>query len=429
MPVNPIPGTPDDDTLNGTEDRDLITADSGDDWIILNGGSDTVYGQAGDDSVFGYFGGDHMYGGDGNDQLVASGSPGSDPGKMFGGEGDDALFAGSEPGRSYGGAGNDRVTIYNTLGGFADGGDGVDRLVLSGLGGAAVDVSVNLAARRAVAGTQSMGLTGFEALTVSTGAGDDTVQGGDLDDVIDVGAGDNYVLGGGGDDFVTYHTGGANALYAGDGSDTLRVIHYGHSDGLYLVFVNTNGNDGFGSFLVGFESIQIMGGSGADRVFITGQRNTFEGLGGRDRAFGGMGHDRLDGGTGRDRLYGAENSDVLLGGMGRDTLRGGSGADAFVFMSSAEMGDLIEDFATGQDQLRLTRAALGGALDKGAVDPARFALDQAVGEVGQFVLRGAVDPARRDLIWDANGSLAGGEVLVVQVGAGVAIAASDLLII
>jgi len=37
------------------------------------------------------------------------------------------------------------------------------------------------------------------------------------------------------------------------------------------------------------------------------------------------------------------------------------------------------------------------------------------------------DPARRDLNRDANGSVAGGCVLVVQVLAGVTIAASDLL--
>jgi Ca2+-binding RTX toxin-like protein len=428
MPLNLIFGTPDDDTLNGTQDRDRIHADSGDDWIILNGGRDTVYGEDGDDSVFGYFGGDDLYGGNGNDELVSSGVAGSGAGVLYGGDGDDALFCGDDPDASYGGAGHDRVTIYENLGGSAEGGDGLDRLILMVLGGGVTSVVVVLTgpAPVAIAGSQSLTFSGFEALTIDTGAGADTVTSGDLDDAINVGSGFNRVMALGGDDLVIYHTGATNVLDGGSGTDTLRLIHFDQPDGLLFSGRGPTGSDGYGSILTGFEIWQIHGGEADDRVSLGKKNDEFLGYGGQDTASGLDGRDWLDGWGQADVLRGGAGNDTLLGGAGRDRLTGGSGADVFVIRSMTEIGDRITDFVSGEDQIRMAKFVDG--MKKGELDPALFALDEAVGEAGQFVLRDAVDPRFRDLIWDSNGVSAGGEILVLRIGAGVEMVASDILI-
>jgi len=56
-------------------------------------------------------------------------------------------------------------------------------------------------------------------------------------------------------------------------------------------------------------SLEVNGGSGADRLRII------------------KGEGRFSGGPGADEVLAAEGDDVLLGGTGRDRLRGGPGAD------------------------------------------------------------------------------------------------------
>ena len=129
-------------------------------------------------------------------------------------------------------------------------------------------------------------------------------------------------------------------------------------------------------------------------------------------------------------LIGGLGDDVLIGGTARDGLTGGRGADAFVFHTAADLGDRITDFSTGQDQVRLAKSALfGDPPAKGPLDPALFHLDTASGAGGQFILRAAAGAGFSDLIWDGNGTLAGGEVLVLQISAAATLAASDLLIV
>ena len=434
MPVNPILGTDDDDNLFGTAQRDLIRAGGGQDWVVLQGGRDTVHGEDGNDSVFGYFGGDRLFGGAGDDQLVASSFDGG-TGHLFGGAGNDAIFVGDPVNLSFGGRGDDRVTVYFDQGGAAFGGSGIDRLFLYGMGldrqsqVSDATVILNGAGATASAHGSILTLTGFEALTIMTGEGNDLVRGGDLADDIDVRSGANTVLALGGDDAVSYLAGAANTLDGGDGYDRLGVVHYGARSSLSFSVTNGVAVDGLGSVLTGFEVYDVSGGHRRDLVLLGAGNDVFQGFNGRDIGQGNDGRDRLDGGKGHDTLFGGAGRDVVIGGLDQDELTGGAGADAFVFHLSGDLGDRITDMQSGVDVIRLQAAILGGALGRGGVDASQFSVDAAVGTNGQFVLRASAEAGFNELIWDANGSDAGLETRLVLVNATASLSAADLLIV
>jgi len=72
--------------------------------------------------------------------------------------------------------------------------------------------------------------------------------------------------------------------------------------------------------------------------------------GGNDTLYGGAGHDILYGQAGNDTLDGGEGDDVLIGGKGDDTLIGGPGDDTFLWQKGdagtvdAPAKDVIKDF-------------------------------------------------------------------------------------
>lgn len=66
------------------------------------------------------------------------------------------------------------------------------------------------------------------------------------------------------------------------------------------------------------------------------------------------GDDVLDGGSGDDLIFGQEGNDEMQGGAGDDTLTGGSGADTFVYsVSTFEGTDNITDFSATSEGDRL----------------------------------------------------------------------------
>jgi len=72
--------------------------------------------------------------------------------------------------------------------------------------------------------------------------------------------------------------------------------------------------------------------------------DTLLGGAGNDILFGGGGNDVLDGGKGNDILLGGTGNDTLIGGPGNDILIGGSGADTFVWKAGDTGNDVIKDF-------------------------------------------------------------------------------------
>ena len=75
-----------------------------------------------------------------------------------------------------------------------------------------------------------------------------------------------------------------------------------------------------------------------------------KGRGGDDTLDGGLGDDTLDGGSGNDDLRGNDDADRLIGGLGDDYLSGGFGADLFVF-AAGDGHDTVSDFQVGIDSL------------------------------------------------------------------------------
>ncbi len=133
--------------------------------------------------------------------------------------------------------------------------------------------------------------------------GDDSIHGGNLDDLIESGNGEDWADGRTGDDEIR-GGGGGDRLFGNTGDDILR---------------GGNGID------------TLNGGSDADTIL---------GQSGDDRITGGQGIDSLFGGSGADYIYGGQQFDIIRGGSGRDYAYGAGGADVFIVgPGEATVGD------------------------------------------------------------------------------------------
>ncbi|MCE0853414.1 type I secretion C-terminal target domain-containing protein, partial [Pseudomonas asiatica] len=163
--------------------------------------------------------------------------------------------------------------------------------------------------------------------TEATVPGNDTVNGGDGNDII---FGDLVSFGsvaGNGVEAIQGYVAGQLGVALGDVDG--RVLHK------YIVehvseFDVSRSNDG---------NDILNGGAGNDLLF---------GQGGDDTLDGGKGNDILIGGLGKDTLLGGEGNDILLGGKGDDTMTGGSGADTFVWKAGDTGKDVIKDFKVAE---------------------------------------------------------------------------------
>ena len=75
---------------------------------------------------------------------------------------------------------------------------------------------------------------------------------------------------------------------------------------------------------------------------------------------GGSKADSLNGGNGNDLLIGGAGNDTLNGDVGNDTLTGGAGSDIFVY-AEGEGNDVITDYTSGQDRIRLASGSISSA--------------------------------------------------------------------
>lgn len=148
---------------------------------------------------------------------------------------------------------------------------------------------------------------------------------------------------------------------------------------------------------------------------------------------------QLSGLAGNDTIFGGAGNDALIGGLGNDSLIGGSGSDIFVFekaLSATTNVDLIDDFETGIDAIQLSKlifAKLVGSAGNNYVG--ELSIDNFVaGTTAGVGLAGAndyiiYDSITGNLYYDANGNIAGSQVLFANLGAGTELSYTDFVVL
>ena len=304
----------------------------------------TIFGLAGNDTISATGLVPHIStltidGGAGNDAIFSNGD-----GTYLGGIGDDLMFAGLT---------NSVETI--------DGGTGIDTLDTTSWSGL---YTINLVT--GATNYSGEAFTNFENLI--TGAGNDTITGTDLANVIQTNGGDDSINAAGGNDTLDGGDGtdvltggaGSDVLIGGLGADQLS----GGDDADYLRIdaadTSVNGGAGFDSAFVmtaaavtlnmGTASIEwVQGNAGADSFNAASQTGAvyIYGMGGNDTVTGSAFGDYLDGGDGTDTLAGGDGADLILGNGGSDILRGEGGDDSLIELG----GDSVIDGGAGFDSL------------------------------------------------------------------------------
>ena len=423
-----IDGGDGNDSLDAGAGNDSVLGGAGDDTIGGHGGNDTLLGQAGNDVIYGGPGDDSIDGGTGNDLLDG----GTGINTVLGGEGNDTVMlnAGFED-RSYVDANGHYVRDQSSL----SGGAGSDLLDASDAGvslhleltGSTSGVLEHIAALPAYKAVRIDGFeryatgsgndylvfqdTGVDQLSVSSGAGDDTLfvlgtgqhridTGAGNDDVTVDGNAGTQVQGGAGDDtltvnlvrdaVITLDENGAGSVDQGAGPMTFanfEHIRFAGVNSHHLVDASaiTHGSDIWADSVIGgigddsLAGNWVSGGAGDDVLFGTvyGDGGDGDDFVNAETAIGGAGNDTVagdiaDGGAGDDIVHGltsARGGDgndevdsrdgIADGGAGDDTLSGetmtgGTGLDSFVSLQDLRNGtaigtsDVITDYEPGE---------------------------------------------------------------------------------
>lgn len=247
------------------------------------------------------------------------------------------------------------------------------------------------------------------------GVGVDTLNGGAGNDWLDGGKGADTMLGGAGNDtylvdsvddkvFETVTTAPGDTTDAG-GTDTVRAILTFDMSGLAYV-ENLQ--------LIGSTAINGTGNGLANRIVGNGAANTLSGLGGNDSLVGGGGND------------------VLSGGAGKDVLNGGAGADRFVFDTALDARtnrDTIVDFHHAEgDKLVLSSAVFSAVGPVGALADAAFYAAADTTQAHDASDRIVYNTTTGVLYYDADGLGGAGSVAFAVMKGLPALVATDFLI-
>lgn len=148
----------------------------------------------------------------------------------------------------------------------------------------------------------------------TTGAGNDTLIGNDVANILVGNAGADSLDGGAGDDILSGGL-GADTLNGGEGAHD-RADYSSATAGVRADLLAPAFNEGHaaGDVYVGVED--LWGSNYNDRLLGNAAENVIS---------GGNGDDIIQGRGGNDSLMGGDGNDVLVGGAGADTLIGGNG--------------------------------------------------------------------------------------------------------
>lgn len=211
--------------------------------------------------------------------------------------------------------GNDTVVTNNSsiktisIAAFAN----VENLIVSLAGGNGVDVYT---ATGNTGNNEIRGASGFRN-SISGGAGNDTLLGGNLIDTLNGGAGNDF-----------YRV----SAVAGNIIDTVIEAANGGTDTINLDDYDISGsNDVNVTIAANIENAEITQ-SGLIANFI-----------------GNISNNRLTGADGTDTLNGGVGNDTLIGNAGDDSLIGGAGNDTYFYQSGDTIVELIAGAAGGKD--------------------------------------------------------------------------------
>lgn len=194
------------------------------------------------------------------------------------------------------------------------------------------------------------GFAGDDNFAMTKG-GNDTVEGGQGNDIFDFGAAftrNDQVAGGSGADTVMldgdYISVTVLETTSLAGVETIKL-----ATGNSYVFQLVDGNIGPGGLTVDGTGLAL----GDSMEFFLDESMTAA-----VTMLGGADHDNLFGAKGADTLSASGGGDYIRGAGGADTLTGGGGADSFDYRSARDSTgtafDTITDFKSGTDQIALT---------------------------------------------------------------------------
>jgi serralysin len=248
------------------------------------------------------------------------------------------------------------------------------------------------------------------------GAGNDTITGNAVANVLSGLAGNDVILGGGGDDTLNGGL-GADKMSGNVGND----LYFVDDAGDLVAELIDEGTDTVSSSISytlvdHVENLVLTGGAGSgtgnglDNI-ITGNElaNLLSGGAGNDTLIGGAGDDTLDGGTGVDSMAGGAGNDLYivddagdvvieLGGEGTDTVR--TGLASYTLGANVEhlvmTGAAANGTGNGLDNV-LTGNAGSNRLDGGAGDDRLIGgdgVDYLTGGAGKDVFVGEIDATK-----------------------------------
>ena len=347
--IEGVIGSDEDDLITGTGSANFISGGKGNDTLNADCGNDTVNGGDGDDKIdlgHDFTAADRIDGGDGTDTLSLDGNYAA--GVVLGA----ATLVNVEAivlaaGNHY------RFTLHDatatstlTINGGALGSD--ETLYVNG----AAEHSNGLTVTGGAGNDTLIGGTNGDIL--SAGAGDDVLTGNAGVDVLDGGAGNDSLNGGDGGDALSAGA-GTDTLIGGNGGDTFQLgaflgsgdrIDGGTGDDELTLNGDYAGGVVFGSTtMVNVEAITVTDGfsyrlildnatngaglvvdggdlTGGNSVYLDGSKETATDL-------------TVTGGTGNDTILGGAGDDSVVGGAGADSLRGGNGVDTLSYAASS----------------------------------------------------------------------------------------------
>ncbi len=336
-----------DDTLDGGAGNDTLTAGAGEDTVRGGAGNDTIVMAGNLDA------GDRIDGGAGTDYAILDGDYAA--GIVFG----VATMINVETitladGHSY------KLTLDDAT---ATTGLTVNAAALTGLNALVLDGSAESSAVLTVTG-------GAGADTIAGGRGYDNLSGGGGDDRLIADAGNDKLSGGSGDDVLVLdgNLSAADQIDGGADYDVLKLdgdyaagVIFGAKTLINVEEIDLAAGNSYkltlhdatdtssltvdGSLLGAGDAMSVNGGS------ETASPLTLIGGAGGDMLLGGGGSDVLRGGAGADTIKGNGGADFLFGGTGDDTLTGGAGADTFTFSLADAGKDKVTDFKLAEGDI------------------------------------------------------------------------------